>query len=201
MTKRFQVSNDIVSAETLSSSFYTDENVFKSSKETIFSGSWQLISHKQNLKNKTQFPFLYLDGFMNEPLVLIHQNDNLTCYSNVCTHRAHLVSLEKCNKSVLRCRYHGRTFELDGKMKVMPGFEEVKNFPTKKDNLQTTPTLFWRDFIFVSCISSILKFSSVAKLDCISDTICVARFTRGSSAKSFTICYFNTFSINIISFK
>ena len=155
MTKRFQVSNDIASAETLSSSFYTDENVFKSSKETIFSGSWQLISHKQNLKNKTQFPFLYLDGFINEPLVLIHQNDNLTCYSNVCTHRAHLICLDACNKSILRCRYHGRTFELDGKMKSMPGFDGVKNFPTDQDDLEKIPTLFWKDFIFVSLKSSI----------------------------------------------
>ena len=150
MTKRFQVSNDIASADTLSSDFYTDEEVFESSKETIFSHSWQLISDRNNLITTTQYPFLFLDGFMNEPLVLTQQNGQINCYSNVCTHRAHLVSLEKCNKSVLRCRYHGRTFELDGKMKVMPGFEEVKNFPTKKDNLQTTPTLFWRDFIFVS---------------------------------------------------
>ena len=150
MTKHFQVSKDITSAETLSSNFYTDEGVFESSKETIFAQSWQLISHTDNLKSSTQSPFLFLDGFMNEPLVLTKKNDKIGCVSNVCTHRAHIVCLENSDSSVLRCRYHGRTFEIDGKMRAMPGFDEVKNFPSERDDLEIIPTLFWRDFIFVS---------------------------------------------------
>ena len=150
MTERFQVSNDITSAETLSSDFYTDEDVFESSKETIFAQSWQLITNTKNLQKNNQFPFKFLDGFLNEPLVLTKTNGKISCFSNVCTHRAHIVCLENSNSSVLRCRYHGRTFELDGKMKGMPGFDEVKNFPTERDDLETIPTLFWRDFIFVS---------------------------------------------------
>ena len=155
MAKRFYVSNDIASADTLSSDFYTDQDVFELSKEAIFAGSWQLICQKQSLKNKTQFPFLYLNGFMNEPLVLVLQDGDIDCLSNVCTHRAHIICLDESNKSLLRCRYHGRTFTLDGKMKSMPGFDGVKNFPSKQDNLEKIPTLFWKDFIFVSLKSSI----------------------------------------------
>ena len=155
MAKRFYVSNDIASADTLSSDFYTDQDVFELSKETIFAGSWQLISQKKSLKNKTQLPFLYLNGFINEPLVLVNRDGDITCLSNVCTHRAHLICLDESNKSLLRCRYHGRTFELDGEMKSMPGFDGVKNFPSERDNLEKIPILFWKDFIFVSLKSSI----------------------------------------------
>ena len=126
------ISNDITSAETLSSDFYTDENVFESSKETIFSQSWQLITNTKNLQKNNQYPFTFLDGFMNEPLVLTQKDGEINCYSNVCTHRAHIVCLESCDSSILRCRYHGRTFELNGTIKAMPGFDEVKNFPSKK---------------------------------------------------------------------
>jgi len=155
MKNRFQVSNDIASAETLSSDFYTDEEVFESSKEVIFANSWQLIADTKNLHKNNQYPFTFLEGYLNEPLVLTHQDGQINCHSNVCTHRAHLVCLDACNRSVLRCNYHGRTFELDGKMKAMPGFDEVKNFPTERDDLQTIPILFWRDFIFVSLNSTI----------------------------------------------
>ena len=155
MKNRFQVSNDIASAETLSSDFYTDEEVFESSKEAIFANSWQLITDTKNLQKNNQYPFTFLEGYLNEPLVLIQKKGEINCYSNVCTHRAHLVCLDTCNRSVLRCRYHGRTFELDGKMKAMPGFDEVQNFPTERDDLEVIPTLFWRDFIFVSSTDNV----------------------------------------------
>ena len=160
MTKRFQVSNDIVSANTLSSDFYTEDNLFELSKETIFSNSWQLITDTKSLQNNNQYPFTLLDGYLNEPLVLTKQNGKISCFSNVCTHRAHLVCLETCNSSILRCRYHGRTFELDGKMKAMPGFDTVKNFPTKTDDLPSISTLIWKDFIFVS-LNNKIDISSV----------------------------------------
>ena len=150
MNNRFQISDDIASANTLSSEFYTDENIFESSKETIFAQSWQLITDTKNLQKNNQYPFTFLEGYLNEPLVLTQKDGEINCYSNVCTHRAHIVCLESCDSSILRCRYHGRTFELDGTMKAMPGFDEVKNFPTERDDLEAIPTLFWRDFIFVS---------------------------------------------------
>ena len=150
MKKCFQVSDDISVAKTLSSDFYTETDIFEQSKETIFTNSWQLISHNSILNNTTQYPFSFLDGFINEPLVITKQNNNVKCYSNICTHRAHLICLDKSNKASLRCRYHGRTFKLDGKMKSMPGFKEVKNFPTNQDNLINIPTLLWQDFIFIS---------------------------------------------------
>jgi choline monooxygenase len=93
---------------------------------------------------------MLLDGFLNEPLVLTQRNGKISCFSNVCTHRAHIVCLEACDSSILRCRYHGRTFEIDGKMKAMPGFDGLKNFPTETDDLNSISSMIWKDFIFVS---------------------------------------------------
>ena len=160
MTKRFQVSDDITSAETISSDFYTDDDIFELSKEIIFSNSWQLITDTKSLQNNNQYPFMLLDGFLNEPLVLTQRNGKISCFSNVCTHRAHIVCLEACDSSILRCRYHGRKFELDGKMKAMPGFDTVKKFPAETDDLTSIYSMIWKDFIFVS-LNDKIDISSV----------------------------------------
>ncbi len=63
-------------------------------------------------------PFTFLEGYLNEPLVLTKDsNGALHCLSNVCTHRGTIVVHEPCKVSQLRCRYHGRSFALDGKFK------------------------------------------------------------------------------------
>ena len=143
------VNDDISLSETLSSNFYTKSEFFESSKEQIFSTSWQLITNSQSLKNKI-YPFTFLDGYINEPLLLTKSEGKINCISNVCTHRAHIVCEKNCDGSILHCRYHGRTFELNGRMKAMPGFEGVKNFPSEKDHLASISTVIWKDFIFVS---------------------------------------------------
>ena len=47
------------------------------------------------------------------------------------------------------CGYHGRQFHLDGKMKFMPEFEGVKNFPSNEDNLSEIEIDSWKDLIFI----------------------------------------------------
>ena len=47
MTKRFQVSNDIASAETLSSNFYTNKEIFESPKSNY---TKELIYAALNIK-------------------------------------------------------------------------------------------------------------------------------------------------------
>jgi choline monooxygenase len=50
----------------------------------------------------------------------------------------------------LRCRYHGRRFELDGKFHSMPEFEGVTDFPSPADDLPRVPMSRWARFLFAS---------------------------------------------------
>ena len=150
MNNNYLIEENIAKANTLTSDFYTNNEYFETSKESIFINSWQLITNKKLLRNVVQYPFLFLSDFIDEPLVLINNNENIQCVSNVCTHRAHLVCLKNNDKLVLKCRYHGRSFYLNGKVKNAPGFDGVENFPTSNDDLAKIPTFVWRDFIFVS---------------------------------------------------
>ena len=64
-------------------------------------------------------------------------SENILCY-------------KASNNKGIQCSYHGRTFDLNGKMKHMPGFEGVKNFPKNSDNLKSIKLLDWEKFIFCS---------------------------------------------------
>ena len=58
-------------------------------------------------------------------------------------------STKQCKKT-LTCRYHGRTFSLDGKLKHMPEFEQAVDFPSPSDNLPHYNLEIWNDLIFIS---------------------------------------------------
>jgi choline monooxygenase len=97
------------------------------------------------------YPFTLLQDYLNEPLLLTKdKTGEVNLLSNVCTHRGNLVADKACKLSNLRCRYHGRMFNLDGKFLSMPEFKEVKNFPSKDDNL-AKPSLFkWSRWLFTA---------------------------------------------------
>ena len=146
----FQINPEISKASTLPKEFYLDKKYFNFCIENIFPHSWQMVADKEMLNQSNIYPFILLPNFLDEPLVLINNKNEINCFSNVCTHRAHLVAEKPCNGKKLRCMYHGRTFKMDGNFNSMPGFEEAENFPTENDNLHSIPSLIWANFIFVS---------------------------------------------------
>ena len=146
----FNIDSDIKKSETLPSEFYLENQYFKFCKEFLFPSSWQLITDVQILDKNNIYPFCFLEDFIDEPLVLVKSDSSIKCLSNVCSHRAHLIATEKCNNNKLRCIYHGRTFNLDGTFNTMPGFKDVENFPTARDDLESIPIYNWKNFIMVS---------------------------------------------------
>ena len=147
-----RVHADISQAHTLPSSFYRNPALFEQSKDSIFARFWQCIGLESTLaESGSAQPFQLLDGFLNEPLVLVRDEAaKLRCLSNVCTHRANLVVTEGGSCKELRCRYHGRRWALDGSFKSMPEFKEAKDFPGECDHLPETPLHRLGDLLFTS---------------------------------------------------
>ena len=144
------INPDISKAKSMESEFYTNSEYLELSINKIFKKSWQLACHKADLSETNVYPFTFLENSIDEPLIITQTENKIHCLSNVCTHRGHIIHNEKCNRKKMRCSYHGRTFELDGTINRMPGFEGVKNFPSDQDNLKTLSILNWNDFIFTS---------------------------------------------------
>lgn len=150
---RLYVDANIAKAKTLSTDFYTSAEMLCAAKEKIFAPSWQFAGSKELVKFTGDVqPFTLLKDYLDEPLLLTKDKDgNINCLSNVCTHRGNLVAYKPCSKATsLRCKYHGRLFELDGKFISMPEFKEVENFPCEEDNLPSLPVFSWGKFLFTA---------------------------------------------------
>jgi choline monooxygenase len=162
MSKNFNINPDISKAETLPASFYKDELVFEAIKRKIFLKSWQWIG-EDNMVNREQsvYPFVLLDGFLTEPMVLTRDKQNqINCLTNVCTHRGNLVVLKKDKVKNLHCTYHGRRFNLNGEFEHMPEFNQAENFPRPCDNLHKFPLKKWGNLLFAG-LNPIFDFQQV----------------------------------------
>jgi choline monooxygenase len=148
----FQIEPDISQAQTLHTDFYLKEEYFEQAKEKIFARCWQFVGDTDQVKDPGWVtPVNLLEGYINEPLVLSKdKKGDIHCLSNVCTHRGNLIVEFPCKLNDLRCKYHGRRFQLDGKFLSMPEFKEVKNFPSPSDNLSPLPLFQFGKWLFTS---------------------------------------------------
>ncbi len=144
----FEIDPDIRRARTLGADFYTDPAYFEASKEKIFARSWQLLCRADEIEGLQ--PATILSGILDEPVLMVRTTEWITCLSNVCTHRGKILVEEPCNADLIRCRYHGRRFLLDGTMISMPEFEGVEDFPSETDNLVKLPFAEKGGFLFAS---------------------------------------------------
>lgn len=149
---RFTIAPDIARARTPSTDLYTDPAVYELCKDRVFARSWQFIGDTDPVAGTGDaWPFILLEDFLDEPLVLVRNPDRgLRLLSNVCTHRGNLVVNEPCRLAHLRCRYHGRQFDLDGTFRLMPEFKEVMDFPSPADNLRSLPLARWGKWLFTT---------------------------------------------------
>ena len=83
-------------------------------------------------------------------MVRVQDGESAQILSNVCTHRGMVLCHEHSDNKTIQCPYHGRTFNRDGTMKHMPGFEDVVDFPSETDHLQSFALETWNGFEFTS---------------------------------------------------
>lgn len=148
----FHIDPDISKAKTLDTNFYTDAANLDKARENIFAACWHFVGDTDQVKEPGwATPVNVLEHYINEPLVLTHdKSGNIHCLSNVCTHRGNLIVEKPCKLHDIRCKYHGRRFQLDGRFLSMPEFKEVNNFPTPADNLAQLPVHRWGKWLFTS---------------------------------------------------
>jgi choline monooxygenase len=157
---KFNIDPDITQAETLPSSFYTDESVFEQSRALIFRKSWLFAGEASQVEQVSLKPINLVEGFLQEPMILSRtKEDRINCLSNVCTHRANILVHEPKKANTIVCAYHGRKFNMDGKFEFMPEFDSAVDFPRTCDHLRNFPIANWGGFLFTG-VSPSFDFNS-----------------------------------------
>ena len=145
---KFDVDEDIRVAKTIPSEFYHSKDIFRNLK-SMFNKSWQFVGNTDLLETCNVSPRIILEGILDEPYVLTKDRGRIRCLSNVCTHRGNIVCKEACDTKTLVCGYHGRQFSVNGKLKFMPEFDDVKTYPEASDNLPEIELGFWENMMFI----------------------------------------------------
>ena len=148
----YSVDSDIAAASTLEGRFYGDAGAYAASLERVFARSWQWLGPLDDVRlSGSLAPRDLLPGCLDEPLLLARDAEGtLRCLSNVCTHRGNILVTAPCHASQIRCGYHSRRFDLDGRFVFMPEFMGVKEFPSRADDLPRIPFEEWQGHGFAA---------------------------------------------------
>ena len=156
------VHQQIESAHTLASKFYTDPAILEVEKSHIFRRTWQLVGTLDQPcgegRNASGAPRTIADpesfftaDVIGEPVVIVRdQQGVLRAFSNVCRHRAGPIARGSGCKNVLRCGYHGWTYALDGRLIGTPDVEGVEFFDRTTMGMVPLRLETWEQLIFVN---------------------------------------------------
>lgn len=118
-------------------------------KEAIFMRSWQIAGHVSELQRPGDYVRFDLLG---ESAIVIRDNDGeLRAFHNVCRHRAfRLVENPDghCG-ALIRCRYHGFTYDLKGRLVAIPGEQGFGGIDKREYGLAPIELDIFLGFIFI----------------------------------------------------
>lgn len=99
--------------DSLPAAWYCEGDPFQHERRTIFGGEWLLLARTEQLREPGDFVTANLGGW--PVFALVDGSGTINAFRNVCRHQQMQV-LEKPRGrcEVLRCRYHGWTYDLSG---------------------------------------------------------------------------------------
>src|SRR2546423_699710 len=132
-------------AHSLPAHFYFDPMLPEVERDRIFSRTWQVVGHRDQVANPGDYFTFDLAG---EPLLITRDHaGQIRGFSNVCRHRAGPVAEGCGSRKVFRCGYHGWTYSLEGALLNAPEFEGVADFSFEKFGLVGVKVEEWSGLI------------------------------------------------------
>lgn len=140
---------DLARAETLDARLYHAPEIYERERQRIFAREWILLGHESEVAEEGQTLAECLAGF---PIFVQRGRDGeLRGFHNVCRHRAGpLVDDGAGRHSQLRCRYHGWTYEEDGRLRSARDFGAAEDFDPGRFSLFPIRVETARGFVFVN---------------------------------------------------
>ena len=146
--KRYNVKENLATAVTPPSSWYTSQSFAELENRSVFSHNWIVAGRADQVSEPGQYFTLEVSG---EPIVVV-MSDQLRAFYNVCRHHASVVMTREGSVHSMRCPYHGWTYNLDGSLRSIPQFEGAEDFRLENHGLKSLRVEVAGGFVFV-CLS------------------------------------------------
>src|SRR5258708_35706696 len=139
-----------LSPATLDASLYADPDVYARERQIVFGRSWLLLAHESQFARAGDYVSATIAGY---PVLAIRdESSGVRAFHNVCRHRAGPLVDEgngRCEKT-LRCRYHGWTYALDGRLASARDFRAAADFDPRGYSLFPLRCESWRGLVFIN---------------------------------------------------
>jgi len=145
----FDSTRPLETARTIPNAWYTDSRMVPLERERVFAKSWQAVGRTEQVRDRGAFLTADVAG---EPILVVRDSDGiLRGFYNVCRHRAAPIETAPCGiVDKLRCRYHGWTYDLAGRLRGTPEFEGVQDFAKEDHGLVPLGGVTeWGPFVWV----------------------------------------------------
>ena len=146
---------------------YTDRDFWEKECDTVLSNGWLFIGFVHEFNKAGDVQPIFIAG---KPILLIkNENNEITAFHNVCSHRClKLVNEKKNIGKLIRCPYHTWSYDLQGNLKAAPHIGGINNhkpkgFNFKKHGLKPIRIHIWNDWIFINLSGKAKKFQKYAK--------------------------------------
>ena len=146
---------------------YTDQEFWEKECNTALSDGWLFVGFVHEFKKPGDVIPIFIAG---KPILLIKNNNNkITAFHNVCSHRClKLVDEKKNVGKVIRCPYHSWSYDLEGNLKAAPHIggnnqHKPKGFNFLDHGLKGINIHIWHDWIFINLNGKAKKFEEYAK--------------------------------------
>lgn len=143
----FDPGRPLAEARTIPAGWYTDPEMATLERRAVFGQSWQLVGQASQLASPGQFITADVAG---SPVLVTRDEAGVQAMANVCRHRAARVCVEACGTATkFRCRYHGWTYDLAGRLKGLPEWAGVADFRPEDNGLPEHSVAAWGPLLFV----------------------------------------------------
>lgn len=145
---QFDPSLPLARARTIPAAWYTDESVYRREREALFGNVWLVAGRTDQVARPGDFFTAELAG---EPIVVVRDEaGTLRAFYNVCRHKAAKVACQaQGHASRLRCRYHGWTYDLGGRLYGTPELAGVEDFRREDNGLVPVAVGTWGPLVWV----------------------------------------------------
>lgn len=127
---------------------YANPELFELEYDALFLQRWQFVGHIDEVPDVGDY--VTADIGRDNVVVLRGKDRELRAFQNVCRHRASRIfeGTGSC-RGVIRCPYHGWTYQLDGTLMAIPQEENFPNTDRTKFGLHKIQIDIFHGLIFV----------------------------------------------------
>jgi choline monooxygenase len=137
----------IETAETIPAAWYTSDQVWETEKTALLDPFWQYVMPAEWVNDPGDQVPVQVAG---QPIVVVRDKQGeLQAFYNVCRHRGGPLACKREQGSMLKCKYHGWTYRLDGMLRGVPQFQKTDLFNKEDYGLISVSVREWQGLVFV----------------------------------------------------